>query len=267
MASPNIYQNGGGGNTGDNVSTKKPIYALNGGHIWYLGPGGADAGGNAGREREKPLLTTAQAVSNATAGDTIIYLQGFTESISVSVAVNKAGLTFVSEGVGANVARLTCSGAVSMLAISAIGVSLNNMYFPASTVVNTDRVEITSIGVVIDNCYFECGANDTARTIRYNAGCTGSCQLTNTTFAATASQPAIAVEVATATSGMFVENVTLDGGSVGFSDFAFKATAAMSALYADTIHQLNNADVSLAAGGSGIWIPGVTSASARFEQA
>lgn len=267
MASPIIYPNGGGGSTGDNVSTRKPIYALNGGHIWYVGPGGTDAASPAGREREKPLLTTGQAVTNAVAGDTIIYLPNFTENISVSVAVNKAGLTFVSEGIGSNAARLTCTGNISMLAISAIGVSLNNMYFPASTVANTDRVEVTSIGVVIDNCYFECGANDTGRTLRYNTGCTGSCQLTNTTFAATAAQPAIGVEVATATSGMFIENVTLDGGAVGFSDFAFKATAAMSALYADTINQLNNADVSLAAGGSGIWIPGVTSASARFEQA
>lgn len=265
MASPTIYPNGGGGSNGDNVAVRKPVYMLNGGHIWYVGPGGVDAAGNAGREREKPLATTAQAVANATAGDTVIYLENFSEVITVSVAINKM-LTLVSEGSGSSIAKLTCGGAISMLAISAIGTSLNNIYFPASTVVNTDRVEVTSIGVVIDNCSFDCGANDTGRTLRYNTGCTGSCQLTNSTFKAVASQPAIGVECATALAGMFIENVTFDGDGFGFSDFAFKATAALTALYADTIHQLNNADVSLAAASSGVWIPGTVSLSARFEQ-
>lgn len=264
MASPTIYPNGGGGTTGDNVSVRKPVYMLNGGHIWYVGPGGTDGAG-LGKEREKPLATTAQAVTNASAGDTIIYLENFAETITSQVAINKM-LTLVSEGSGSSVARLTCGANISMLAISAVGASLNNMYFPASTVANVDRVEITAVGVVIDNCTFDCGAFDTGRAVRYNTGA-GSCQLTNTIFRAVASQPAVGVEVTVATSGMFIENVTLDGGAFGFADFAFKAGAALTAVYADTVHQLNNADVSLAAGCTGIWIPGTVSLSARFEQA
>lgn len=267
MASPNIYQNGGGGTTGDNVSTRKPVYLLNGGHIWYVGTGGTDAISPRGREREKPLLTTAQAVANATAGDVIIYLENFTETITVSVAINK-NLTIVSEGTGSTRARLTCGAAIAMFAVSGTGCSLNNLYFPASiTAAPTDRVEITGQGTVMDNCYFECGTLDTGRTVRYSAGVVGYCQMTSTTFIATASQPAIAVEVATAVSGMFFEDVTLDGGSYGFSDFAFKATSAISGVYADNISQLNNADISIAAGSSGVWIPGTCTGSARFEQA
>lgn len=265
MASPNIYPNGGGGTSGDEVAVNKPVYQLNGGHIWYVGPGGADAVSPKGREREKPLLTTQQAVTNAVAGDTIIYLPSFTETITVAVAVNKA-LTIVSEGTGSTRARLTCGGAIAMLTLSQTGTSLNNIYFPASTVVNTCRVDVTAAGVVSDNCYFECGASDTGRTWRWSAGA-NSCQLTHATFLATASQPSIGVEVAAALAGLFIEDVTFDGGSFGFSDFAFKATGAITAVYANDIHQLNNADVSLAAGCSGVWIPGETSASARFEQA
>jgi hypothetical protein len=265
MASPTVYQNGAGGTTGDEVAVNKPLYQLNGGHVWYVGPGGVDAVSPKGREREKPLLTTQQAVTNAVAGDTIIYLPNFTETISVAVAVNKA-LTMVSEGTGSSRARLTCGGAIAMLTLSATGTSLNNIYFPASTAVNTCRVDVTAAGVVSDNCYFECGANDTNRSFRFSAGAS-SCQLTNATFVAMASQPAIGVEVAAALAGLFFEEVTFDGGSFGFSDFALKATAAITAVYANQIHQLNNADVSLAAGCSGVWLPGNVSLSARFEQA
>lgn len=259
----NAYTNGGGGTTGDEVAVNAPVYVGTGGHIWYVGPGGTDAASPKGREREKPLLTTQQAVTNATAGDVIIYLPNFQETITVAVAVNKA-LTIVSEGTGTSRARLTCGGAIAMLTLSQTGTSLNNIYFPASTAVNTCRVDVTASGVVSDNCYFECGANDTGRTFRFSAG-SSSCQLTHATFVATASQPAIAVECPSAISGPFLEEITFDGGGFGFSDFAFKATGVLTAIYANKIHQLNNADVSLAAGWTGPWIPGTVSQSARFE--
>lgn len=265
MASPNYYQNGFGGTTGDNVAVRKPTIMLNGGHAWYVSSTGTDAASPAGREREKPLKTTGQAVTNAVAGDTIIYLPNFTETITVSVAINKA-LTIVSEGTGSSRAKLTCGGAIAMLNITATGTSLNNIYFPASTAVNTCRVQFNAAGIVSDNCYFECGANDTASSFIF-AAAASSCQLTNATFVATASQPAVAISVPSALAGLFLENITLDGGSFGFSDFAFKAAGALTALYADNISQLNNADVSLAAGCSGVWIPGTTSQSGRFEQA
>lgn len=257
------YINGGGGTSGDEVAVNKPVFVGTAGHIWYVGPGGVDAASPKGREREKPLLTTQQAVTNAVAGDVVIYLPNFTETISVAVAVNKA-LTIVSEGTGSSRARLTCGGAIAMLTLSQSGTSLNNIYFPASTVVNTCRVDVTTSGVVSDNCYFECGANDTGRTYRFSAG-SSSCQLTNAYFLANGAQPAIAVECPAAISGLFIEDVTFDGGSFGFSDFAFKATGVLTAVYANDINQLNNADVSLAATWTGVWIPGINSLSARFE--
>lgn len=257
------YSNGAGGLTGDEIAVNKPIYMGTTGHFWYVGPGGVDAASPKGREREKPLLTTQQAVTNAAAGDAIIYLPSFTETILANVAVNKA-LTMVSEGTGSTRARLTCGAAgVAMLTLSATGTSLNNIYFPASTAVPTARVSITASGVVSDNCYFECGANDTGTTVLY--GAVSSCQLTHAYFLATASQPAIAVSLPSATSGMFFEEVTLDGGSFGFSAFAFTAAGVLTAIYANQMHQLGNADVSLAAGWTGPWVVGATSGSARFE--
>lgn len=260
----NLYPNGGGGTTGDEVAVNKPVILGTTGHIWYVSSlTGFDAVSPRGREREKPLATFSQAFTNAAAGDVIIFLENHAETIAANIAVNKA-LTIVSEGTGSSRAKLTCNvfGA-AMLTLSAVGTSLNNIYFPASLVAPTARVSVTANGVVSDNCYFECGAADTSST--YTFGAVNSCQLTNAYFLATASQPAAAVTMPSATSGMFIENVTLDGGSFGFSSFAFLAAGVCTAIYANEIHQLNNADVSLAATWTGVWIPGNLSGSARFE--
>lgn len=260
----NLYPNGGGGSTGDQVAVNKPVIMGTTGHIWYVSSLlGSDAVSPKGREREKPLATFNQAFTNAAAGDVIIFLASHAETIAANIAVNK-GLTIVSEGSGASRAKLT-SAVVgnAMLSLTGIGTSLNNIYFPASTAATTARVLVSANGIVSDNCYFECGANDTTATVQY--GAVNSCQLTNAYFLATAGQPAIAVSVPSATSGMFFENVTLDGGSFGFSDFAFKSAGVLTNVYANEIHQLNNADVSLAATWTGVWIPGNLSGSARFE--
>lgn len=260
----NLYPNGAGGTTGDEIAVNAPLILGTTGHIWYVNnsvAGAADAASPRGREREKPLLTLGQAVTNAAAGDVVILGIGHAETIAAGIAVNKA-LTIVGEGSGSSRPRLTCGVVGPMLTLSQTGTSLNNIYFPASTALGA-RVSVTASGVVSDNCYFECGANDIGNTYLY--GSVSSCQLTNTYFLATASQPAIAVSCSVAASGMFFENVTLDGGSFGFSDFAFKAIGVLTAVYANQIHQLNNADVSLAATWTGVWNVGQKSGSARFE--
>jgi hypothetical protein len=260
----NLYPNGGGGVTGDEVAVNKPVIVGTTGHIWYVSSlTGSDAVSPKGREREKPLATFNQAFTNSVAGDVVIFLENHAETIAAAIAVNKA-LTIVSEGSGSTRAKLTCAVAGNaMLTLSQTGTSLNNIYFPASTAVPTARVSITAAGVVSDNCYFECGASDTGTTVLY--GAVSSCQLTNAYFLATGNQPGTAVSAPSAMSGFFFENCTLDGGSFGFSGFAFTAAGVLTAVYANEIHQLNNADVSLAATWTGVWIPGDLSGSARFE--
>lgn len=263
----NTYPNGAGGLTGDEIAVNKPLYIGGTGHIWYVSSLlGTDAASPRGREREKPLATLGQAVTNAAAGDVIILLENHAETITVAIAPGGAKpLTIVSEGQGSSRGRLTCGAAIAMITLSAPGSSLNDIYFPASVAAApTVRVDVTGAGVVCDNCYFECGAFDTNRTYRITAAA-GSDQLTNATFVATASQPAIAIELNGA-AGLFLEEVTVDGGSFGFSDFAIKnTTAAATGIYANQMHQLNNADVQLINGWTGVWNPGNTSGSARFE--
>lgn len=261
-----LYPGGAGGVTGDEIAVNSPLILGTTGHIWYVGnavAGAADAASPKGREREKPLLTLAQAVTNSISGDVIILMENHNETIAANIAVGKA-LTIVGEGTGSSRPRLTCAVAGnSMLNLQITGTSLNNIYFPASTAVPTARVAVNAAGVVLDNDYFECGANDTGTTVLY--GAVNSCQLTNAYFLATGSQPGTAISCPSAMSGFFFEDCTLDGGSFGFSAAAFTAVGVISAIYANQIHQLNNADVSLAAGWTGVWNVGQKSGSARFE--
>lgn len=269
MASPIIYVNGAGGVTGGNPAIATPLYVLNGGHVWYVSSAtGVDAAGR-GKEREKPLATLSQACTNAATGDQIQFLANHAETIAVAISLSGLGkaLTIVSEGTGSSRARLTCGAAIAMLTMGT-GSSINNVWFPASTgAAPTTRIDTASGGVTVDNCYFECGTFDTNRSLRIK---NSTCQVKNTTFVAVASQPAIAMEV-DASGGvitqLYMQNVVFDGGSFGFSDFAFKHTgaSAISTLYADNISLLNNADVQIANASGGVWMPGTCSASARFE--
>ena len=92
MASIRSYKNGAGGSSGADLAVLKPTYQS--GNYWYVGnatTGNSDA--NAGTERAKPLSTSAQANTNAAAGDTIVYLSGHNEILSSAVTWSHAGLS------------------------------------------------------------------------------------------------------------------------------------------------------------------------------
>lgn len=271
MASPNLYANGAGGITGDTLATRKPVWKTNAGYFWYvLSTTGVDAASPRGRERERPLATLAQAVTNASAGDTIVALENHAESLAVSQSLAKAGLQIVGEGSGSTRPRFTCTFAIRMFDISAVGVQIRNLYFPASTAAATSRIRSSSTSTRIQDCYFECGASDTNRALEFTTGA-GAATVRGTSFVSTATsvtaQPAIGLEVVNAMSDLWLEDVTFDGGTAGWSDYAFKGTAALTRVFADNVHQLNNADVFMATGTTiGTWVVGSTSGSARFQQ-
>jgi hypothetical protein len=265
MASPNLYPNGAGGTTGHSLATRSPVWALNGGFIWYVHHTGTDAASPAGRRREAPLATLAQAHTNASAGDIIVLLPGHTQSLSAAQTFNKAQLTLVSEGTGSSRARFTCSGTVAMFDVTAAGVRFGNLYFPASTAVPTARIRTAAARTVIEDCYFECGTSDTAEAVAYVTGA-GTATVRGTSFVATAATPAIGIEVVNAMTGLELEDVTFDGGSYGWTDYAFKATAAVTGMYGNRVHQLNHSDVFFATGSSGKWVVGTPSGAALFVQ-
>ena len=266
MAAPYIYTSSGGSVGGDLV-TRAPLYLS--GRQWYCHYGtGEDAAGTRGLERNRPLKTVAQAVTNGAAGDLITFLSGHEETLTAAQTLGKARMRLQSEGEGSTRAKFTCGGTVAMFDITAAGVELDNLYFPASTAVATARVRIATPWTKVRNCYFECGPSDTAAALRYVTGA-GSARVNNCEFVssaiAVASQPSIGIEVVNALTDMELEAVIFNGGTYGWSDFAFKGTAAITGLSAIDISLLGDSDFYLATGSSYVFHPENYSGSARIE--
>lgn len=248
MAAVNWYPSGAGGSTGDDYVTLSNLYTS--GTIWYVHYGsGTDAAAPAGKRREKPLKTTNQALTNASAGDLIVWLSGHSEPISAVITASKAGVVFASEGSGSSRARLTCSVATEVFDVTAAGVRIYNAYFPACTVAPVAKVRTASTGTVVRGCYFECGTLDTTVGVRTITGA-GSFRMVNTSFVSTstttASQPATGIEFLNAISDVEMDNVVFDGGASGWSSSAVLGTAAVTRLEAKNIDLLNDSLVTLA---------------------
>jgi hypothetical protein len=167
--------------------------------------------------------------------------------------MNKANLWVVGEGSGSSRPKFTCAGTIAMFDITAAGVAIDNVYFPSSTAVPTARIRTASTETIIRSCYFECGASDTASALRTVTGA-GQLLVKDTTFVSTAtaiaSLPSVAFEVVNAITDIDMDNVTFQGGTYGWSDYAFKGGAAVTRLDAINLDLLSGSDFSLATGSS-----------------
>lgn len=247
-----FYPNGIGGTVGDSLDTCKPL--LTTGNVWYVNSvGGVDAAAPAGQNREKPLATLAQAVTNALDDDIIVFLQGHTQTLLAGQAVAKR-LTFIGEGTTAGKPGVSfiAGAAITIFSITAAAVELRNIYFPPSNVANTNpRVLYNSAtDGVIRGCYFECGATDTSSALRIGNG-SARMRLESNTFISTATsvtaQPTCAIDGSGALVGLNIKDLVVSSGTVGFSnyaavDFSFTVT---SQLKAEGISLLLGADMAL----------------------
>ena len=73
----------------------------------------------------------------------------------------------------------------------------------------------------------------------------------NSRFAAVAATPAVGLEVINAVSDVTLDNVTFDGGSFRWSDYAFKGSAAVTRLRATRVYLLSGSHVLLPTGTTG----------------
>jgi hypothetical protein len=225
MASPNIYPNGL--NLAGTVFENGPATLQLDGRVYLSGAiqwvHSTGSNANAGTRPEQPVATLAQAVTNSAANGIIIVGEGHSESLSASQTFGSlAGLAVFGCGVGSSRPRYTCTGTVEMWAPGGAGCWFEGFYFPASTAAATSRITIGSDQHVIKDCYFECGASDTNRAVRVR----GITRIEGCSFVATASRPAIGVEVDVATTDTTLVNNTFDGGSYGWTDYACKVSGA-----------------------------------------
>jgi hypothetical protein len=226
----NIHNNGLGGTLGDVLATNKPIQVS--GAVWYVNAtGGVDAGGTAGQDREKPLATLGQAVTNASNGDIIDLLDGHTETLTAALAIGKTVL-IVGEGSagGLPTVQLKINAAAASLLSLTTAVVLRNIRFPASVQsnigpgANAGKVRITGNQCQIIGCYFEQSGLDQLPALSIGTAVTAP-RIENSTFISTAT--AVATRP---TYGLFHEGTVSDfdvvgtvfsDGTVGFSGAAW----------------------------------------------
>ncbi len=249
MASPNFYNPGGA--SGARLATRNPI-AMSG-RIWYVSASGTDAGGSRGLARTNPLRTTAQAITNAVAGDTIQFLEGFTETVATTVAVNKAGLHFISEGTEATRARFTLSAVTTAFTVSVAGVYMENLTFLEPTAAGATALvglATTTSAFQAVNCQFNCGNTLLAGISVPNAA--NNIKLNTCTFTSTATstalRPGAAILTAAAVTDMEMLNVTCDGGTYGWTNIGVNFGASVTRLVAIDLDLLNDSDMIVATG-------------------
>jgi len=182
------YPNGiGGYPPGDFLDTCKPLQTS--GNVWYVSSLiGTDAVAPAGQNREKPLATLAQAVTNALDEDIIVFLQGHTQTLTAVQTLAKS-LTLIGEGTVSDkpaVSFVMNAAATSLFNATTAGVEFRNLYFPQNLQANASpKVAFTGTGTdgLVRGCYFDCGPTDTGTAISIG---TARCRVENTTLISTA---------------------------------------------------------------------------------
>jgi len=267
VASPNSYFSGIGGTSGASLATASPL--LTSGYVWYVSSSiGVNGSSPAGRERNKPIATLAQAITNASAGDTIVFLSGHSETLGAGQTIGTAGLTLVGEGTGSSRPKFTRNVDAVLFDITAAGVWLDNLYFVESALASTAaRVKTNSANTRLTNCYLESGANDTGPAFNTVTGAS-QVGVLGTTFISVAplltAQPASAITITNAITDLELDTVIFDGGTSGWSNpFAFVGTGAITRLRALDVDLLKDSDMTFATGTSGYLAVRNTSGSAK----
>jgi len=220
-----FYPNGIGGTApGDSLDLARPLQTT--GNVWYVSSLiGFDAASPAGQNREKPLATLAQAVTNSASDDFIVFLPGHSETLTAAQSIAKR-LTLIGEGTTSgkpSVSFRTNAAVSALFTLSGTNIELRNIYFPEAQQTNSlVKIQWTGQFGRVVGCYFELGAKDTAGALQLN----GSDQLRvdGSTFISTATlvtaQPGYAIKSASALVDLEISNTVFSAGTVGFSNFA-----------------------------------------------
>jgi hypothetical protein len=256
VASPNLHTNGIGGTAGAALALLSPLYSS--GDIWYvLSTTGSDAAAPRGKERIRPLATLAQACTNAAAGDIIVCLSGHTETLTSGQTFSEANQLILGEGSGSSRPKFTRGADIVMFNVTAAGVQINNIYFPATTVASTSsRVKFAGVRNELVGCYFECGTLDNGAALETvtgasQVGITGTNYFVSTSTSV-ASQPSNAVTVTNAITDLEIETLVLDGGTSGWAQpYAMNIAGAVTRLRVANLDLLGDSDVTIATGTTG----------------
>lgn len=254
-----FYHNGIGGSTGDSLALASPL--MTSGNIWYVDSAtGTDAASPAGQNREKPLDTLAQAVTNAADDDIIVFLDGHAETLTAAQTISKR-LTLVGEGSSSGVPTVTFTRDVAsgtgLFVVSGTNVQIRNIKFAADSQTNaTARITCSAAKTTFIDCYFVCSGTSTWAAVQLDSGTTHptfrGCTFISTATAV-ATQPESAIKSTVAIADMVMVDCVFSAGTVGFSNFYAVdfSTAACTRMAVENISLLLGADIKFHASSTG----------------
>lgn len=244
--------NGIGASLGDQLVVGKPLTLS--GDVWYVDDSGTDAVSPAGKQRNSPLATLAQAVTNAAAGDIIVLMDGHAETISTLIAITK-NLTIVGEGQsdGKPTVKITGDAGESGPVLTVAGTnyfSLRNIWFEENLQDTSDNLMTLGTGTYYElvGCYFEAGDTANASLVALSDA---AYSIRNTTFVSTATTQATRPHSAISggNGGVVVlDGVVVDSGTVGWTHTdAVDLSTGVTELYlaAQSVSLLRGADVTV----------------------
>lgn len=185
--------------------------------VWYVSSTGTDAVAPRGLTQKYPLLTVAQAISNASDGDIIAVMNSST--ITGGLATSKR---LILTGIG------TSNGqpSVSLIfpsndydRVSSAWMRYQNLTFKCSAASTSNILlfQALTAGSFFEDCRFEMGANVTVAALAAS-GTSWYSRFKRCTFISTATGAIPAIDLSGAgTSHCYMEDCILDGSSDGFS--------------------------------------------------
>lgn len=262
--------NGIGGSTGAALATAKPLYAS--GSVYYVDSVNGDDS-DSGLSRLQPKASLSSAQTAASDDDIIVLLDGHAETLTGALTISKR-LTVVAEGQssGKPTVKLTNNQAGgSLLTISATDVQFHNIWFEEESQGNSAvRITTNQARTTFKGCYFEADDNNNAAVLQVNTGASDlvidGCTFISTEATSTNSPPTIAVELAAAMSQVLIKDTVFSGGTMGWSDFALKASAAaITRVRGEGVSMLLGADADFHTSSTGYFNPQTNTGGARVN--
>lgn len=252
--------NGIGASTGSALVTSKNL-RMSG--VPYFASSVIGNDSNSGLSRQDPMATIGAAFTAASSGDWIVLAADHDETLTGTLDISKE-LVIVGEGSsgGFPTAKIRNDQAANpALDISVLRVQLVNILFPAQAqACSAATVVCTAARFYMSGCKFELDGNSAAAGLLLDVG-SGIADIQATTFLSTSARQALPVNNDPPVSGLSVTSLVtelridgsvFDGGEIGFSGYAFDASAPdLQLLSALGVSFLNGADYTIKANGVG----------------
>lgn len=199
-------------------------------------------------DEDRPLATLAAAAAFITAGgfdDMILVLaDNHTETITTTIDLDQDGTIVL----GGKNCTLTVGADTNGLDISGVSVHVKNIAFETSAQLGASSfiATVTAAATHFHDCTFECSADITNAALNYTNSAT-YIDLKNCTFTATGTslddRPSKALLGANA-GYEILRNVTFDGGTYGFSGYAYSNTGG-TCIRGQLVTAKNGADINI----------------------